>query len=156
MQTSPIKGLEELRERLRLIPEDMGRRGFKSALRKAALVIAEEARARAESINDPQTGRSISANVGVRFGSRYSKSTGDLMYRVGIQGGARVKDGKDTSAGAPTPHWRLIEFGTYKMAARPFFRPAMSAKAQQAFDTFATEADAALARAAKRYFKRGR
>lgn len=148
-----IEGLDELRAKLQKLPDELGRKGFRSALRKAANVIAAEAKQGARNISDPQTARDIADNVTTRFSKRYEKQTGDLMFRVGVNHGAvKKKDQKDSAKG-PTPHWRFFEFGTSKIPARPFLRPAGEAKAGEAFTVFMAEADRAISRAIKRLGK---
>ncbi len=56
----------------------------------------------------------------------------------------------DTGAGGPTPHWRLLEFGTEQMAARPFMRPALADNIQQVTDVFVREYSKAIDRAIKK------
>jgi HK97 gp10 family phage protein len=73
------------------------------------------------------------------------------MFRVGVMGGAKLnKDNKDEGPGGPTPHFRLLEFGTEKMAARPFFARALSENAQKATDVFISQFSAAIDRALRR------
>lgn len=150
-----MEGLEELRAKMQALPEEFGKRALRRAIRKAGGVLEERVRAAASDplLNDPKTGRSISANVASRFSPRHEKRTGDLLVRVGIRQGAVLpKPGQhpSTAAGGPTPHWRLLEFGTALAPARPFFRPAAEAAAADVFETFAVEADAALGRAIAR------
>lgn len=54
------------------------------------------------------------------------------MMQVGIRGGAR-------KSGDNVFYWRFLEFGTEKMAARPFMRPALESKAEAATDAIVTE-----------------
>jgi HK97 gp10 family phage protein len=61
----------------------------------------------------------------------------------------------DKSANAPTPHWRLLEFGTENMKAQPFMRPAAESSINQVVSTFATEYEAAIDRAINRARKKG-
>ena len=148
-----MEGLEALRAKMQALPEEFGKRALRRAIRKAGGVLEERVRAAAAALDDAGTGRSISANVASRFSPRHEKRTGDLLVRVGIRQGAVLpKPGRrpSTAAGGPTPHWRLLEFGTALAPARPFFRPAAEAAAPEVFDMFAIEADAALDRALKR------
>ena len=72
------------------------------------------------------------------------------MFRVGIKHGAILSKGGDKTANAPTPHWRLLEFGTEKMAASPFARPALEENVGKAIAEFITQYKKAIARALKR------
>ena len=63
-------------------------------------------------------------------------------------------DQTDTQANAPTPHWRLLEFGTEKMRAQPFMRSALADNISAVIDTFATHYEKAIDRAIKRAAKK--
>ncbi len=146
-----MKGLPQLLRKLEGLSYDAKKKGGRFALRKAAQVIRDRVKDNAMRLDDKETGRSIVSNVAERWDSRYNKATGNLKFRVGILGGAKLpKEEGDKSAGSATPHWRLLEFGTEKMAARPFMRPAGSESAQQATDVFITEFSKAIDRAIKR------
>lgn len=146
-----MEGVEALSKRLESLSYDARRKGGRFALRKAAQVVRDAARQNAQTVDDSETGRSIARNINERWASRFNKSTGNLMFRVGVMGGARIpKDNVDEGLGGPTPHWRLLEFGTEKMRARPFFAKALPENAQRAMDTFINEFGRALDRALKR------
>lgn len=149
-----MNGVDELTKKLQGLKYDMAKKGGRFALRKAAQVIRDAARQNAQRFDDAETGRSIANNVVEKWNGRLNKVTGDLGFRVGVQGGAKVdKSNPDTGAGGPTPHWRFKELGTEKMAAEPFLVPAMTANAQKATDVFVDQygraLDRALARAGK-------
>jgi HK97 gp10 family phage protein len=148
-----MNGVDELAKKLQGLKYDLAKKGGRFALRKAAQVIRNQARQNAQRVDDSETGRSIARNIVEKWNGRLNKQTGDLGFRVGVnQGAVLPKKGErpDESAGGPTPHWRLLEFGTEKMAARPFMVPAIEASAQQATDTFITEYGKAIDRALKR------
>lgn len=151
-----ITGLEELLGKLDEVSFDMKRKGGRFALRKAAQVIRDAAKQNAKRLDDPETGRQIAANVVERWNGRLFKSTGNLGFRVGVQHGAVMPEGSnpDTGPNGPTPHWRLLELGTEKMAARPFMRPALEQNINAATDTFIREYEKALDRAIKRARKK--
>jgi len=148
-----MTGVDELSKKLEGLSYDIQKKGGRFALRKAAQVIRDQARSNAKAVDDSETGRSIAQNITEKWGSRYNKLTGDLMFRVGVnQGAVLPKKGQtvDESAGGPTPHWRLLEFGTEKMPARPFMVPAMQQAAQAATDKFISTMGPAIDRALKR------
>lgn len=146
-----MEGVEALSKRLESLSYDASKKGGRFALRKAAQVIRDGARQNAQLVDNSETGRSIARNINERWASKFNKSTGNLMFRVGVLGGARIpKDNVDEGLGGPTPHWRLLEFGTEKMRARPFFAKAMTENAQKATDTFISEFNRALDRALKK------
>lgn len=150
-----ITGLESLLGKLDAISDDLRRKGGRAALRRAGNVIVEKAKENASRLDDPETGRSIAANVTQRWNGRLFRRTGDLGFRIGVLHGAVLKNHPDLSESAPTPHWRLIEFGTEKMRAQPFMRPATESNLNEVTDTFATEYEKALDRAIKRAQKKG-
>lgn len=148
-----IIGVDQLIAKLKAIPYDLRRKGGRTALRKAAKLVMESAKEGAARLNDPKTARSIADNLAARWNGRLFRKTGDLGFRVGVAQGAKLKDGGDLSANAPTPHWRLIEFGTEKMAASPFMRPALENNINKATDVFVTEYEKAIDLALKRAAK---
>ncbi|WP_223532059.1 HK97-gp10 family putative phage morphogenesis protein [Pseudomonas sp. BF-R-30] len=145
-----ILGLDSLTAKLESVIYDMKRKGGRSALRRAAAVIAENAKARAMLLDDAETGRSIADNIVLRWNGRLFKRTGDLGFRIGVKHGAVLKDGGELSANSPTPHWRLLEFGTQYMAADPFMRPALEESISEATNVFVTEYEKTIDRAIKR------
>lgn len=148
-----MTGVDEIAKKLEGLKYDMAKKGGRFALRKAAQVIRDAARQGAQRVDDSETGRSIARNITEKWNGRLNKRTGDLGFRVGVsQGAVLPKKGEtpDESTSGPTPHWRLLEFGTEKMRARPFMVPAIESSAQQATDTFITEFDRAIERALKK------
>ncbi|WP_070095958.1 HK97-gp10 family putative phage morphogenesis protein [Pseudomonas sp. NBRC 111139] len=149
-----ILGLDSLLGKLSEVSVDVRRKGGRAALRKAAQVVVQKAKAGAERMDDKATGRSISDNIALRWNGRLFKRTGDLGFRIGVMHGAVLKDGGDLSTNAPTPHWRLIEFGTEKMPAAPFMRPALADSISEVTNTFVTEYEKAVDRAIRRAAKK--
>lgn len=149
-----ITGLDSLLGKLESVSYDVRRKGGRAALRKAAQVVMQKARDGAERIDDKETGRSIADNIALRWNGKLFKQTGDLGFRVGVLHGAVLKDGGDLGPNSPTPHWRLIEFGTEKMAAVPFMRPALANSISEVTNTFVTEYEKAIDRAIRRAAKK--
>lgn len=153
-----ILGLDSLLGKFESISYDLKRKGGRSALRKAAQVVANAAKANASSLDDPETGRSIANNIALRWNGRTFKQSGDLAFRVGVLHGAKLPRGEgnvDQGSNGPTPHWRLLEFGTQKMRAQPFMRRALADNINEATNTFITEYEKAIDRAIKRARKKG-
>lgn len=149
-----ITGLDSLLGKLEAVSYDVKRKGGRTALRKAAQIVAEKAKEGARRVDDSKTGRSIADNIALRWNGRLFKRTGDLGFRVGVLHGAVLKNGGDLSANSPTPHWRLLEFGTEKMRAQPFMRPALENQIGEVTNTFVTEYEKAIDRAIKRAAKK--
>src|SRR4030042_2530965 len=150
-----LQGIDELLGRFASITNDVKYKGGRFALRRAANVVAKAAKRGAERIDDPKTGRSISDNIAVRFSTRTFKRNGNLMFRVGVKHGSLLKDGGDVSQNAPTPHCRLIHFGTEKLSAQPFMRPALESNINQATNEFVSQYKKSIDRAIKKSAKAG-
>lgn len=149
-----ITGLDGLLGKLDSVSYDVRRKGGRAALRKAAQVVMQKAKDGAERIDDKATGRSISDNIALRWNGKLFKQTGNLGFRIGVLHGAVLKDGGDLSPNSPTPHWRLIEFGTENMSAVPFMRPALANSISEATNTFVSEYEKAIDRAIRRAAKK--
>ena len=150
-------GLDSLLGKLEAIAYDVKRKGGRSALRKAAQVVANKAKEGAERLDDSATGRSISSNIALRWNGKLFKQSGNLGFRIGVLHGAvlaKKGEAPDLSANGPTPHWRLLEFGTDKMAASPFMRKALADNIGEVTNTFVTEYEKAVDRAIKRAARR--
>lgn len=165
-----MTGLDELVKKLEGLKYDVAKKGGRFALRKAAQVIRDAARANALALDDPESSAVIAKNIFERWSNIYNKRTGDLKFRVGITGGVfgklkgdetgvygskftkstRKKGALSGGPGGDTRHWGYLEFGTEKMASRPFLRPAIEANAQKATDVFIREYSKAIDRALKR------
>jgi len=149
-----LTGLDSLLGKLEAVSYDVKRRGGRSALRKAAQIVAEKAKEGARRVDDSQTGRSIADNVALRWNGRLFKRTGDLGFRIGVLHGAVLRNGGDLSSNAPTPHWRLLEFGTEQMRAQPFMRSALADNISAVTTEFLSQYEKALDRAIKRAAKK--
>jgi HK97 gp10 family phage protein len=120
---------------------------MRRSLRKGANVIKASAIQKARGLDDPTTSENIAKNVSVHSGGiKRERQVGGPMMRVGILGGARDMSqyGEIKGAGAGNPggdtfYWRFLEFGTSKMHARPFMRPAMNESAGAAFHAVGTD-----------------
>lgn len=157
-----INGLDELQAKLKSVSEDTQNKGGRYALRKAAQVIQAKAKQNAERVNDPATPKEIAKNITIRWSGKRFKRTGDLMFRVGVLGGAKgfaaasgeVKGRGKGNPGGDTYYWRFLEFGTSKIAAQPFLRDAMS-KHSEAISEFVNQYNIVIDRAIKRAAKNG-
>ena len=156
--TANVEGLEPLLARMDNISFDLRKKGGRFAWRKAANIIRDKARQNASQVNDPKTPEEIAANIVVRFSPKDFKRNGDLVFRVGVLGGARghaaasgevAGKGKD-NPGGDTYYWRFLEFGTINMPAQPFARRALSENIQAATNEFISQYNKALDRAIKR------
>ncbi|MDI2594109.1 HK97 gp10 family phage protein [Pseudomonas sp. 681] len=145
-----LVGMDSLLGKIGAVNHDVRRKGGRTALRRAAELVAEKAREGARRWDDPETGRSIADNIVLRWNGRLFRRTGDLGFRVGVLHGAVLIKNGSKSTNAPTPHWRLLEFGTEHIKADPALRPALENNIAEVTQVFATQMEAAIDRAARR------
>jgi HK97 gp10 family phage protein len=124
--------LAAIREKLKTLADKAGKTAVRQAARKAMKPVRDEVQANAP--YDP-TDDSIHVKANVAL---YTKWRGSTLYaRVGIRGGAKKNP--------ETPwYWRLHEFGTKHLPARPFMQPALENNAQDVLDAVADELKKAL------------
>lgn len=158
-QSVKMEGVEALSKRLEGLKYDVSKKGGRFALRKAAQVVRDAARQNALRLDDAKTSEVIAKNIQEKWNGRLNKTTGNLGFRIGVLGGARdysaygeLTTGKSASGnpGGDTFYWRFVEFGTQKVRARPFMRPAIENNSQKATDTFIVEFGRALDRALRK------
>lgn len=145
-------GIDALLKNMDAVSDVVNGKKARSALRKAANIVAAAAKANAEKLDDPGTGRKISENIGVRWNGRRFKQRAEFAFRIGVLKGAVLPKNNHgaVGAGTATPHWRLIEFGTKVSIAKPFLRPALANNVGVVTDTFINEFNKALVSAIKR------
>lgn len=144
-----VEGLDAIKRKMQALPDKVAYNAARRALRKGANVIRDNARAGAARLNDPKTPENIAKNIVAKAGGKkYDKRRGGPAFRIGVLGGARdmskygeLKGGGKSNPGGDTFYWRFLEFGTSKMAARPFMRPAMNEGADAAFSATVTAMD---------------
>ena len=140
-ETIKVHGLQELSQTLMKLPAELEKRVIMGALRAAGQTIRKEAMARAPILQEPDPRRragTLLKSISVR------RVKGKVAVYVGVFGlsGKRMaafKAGGGTK-GANNPddpyYWKWVEYGTKKMAARPFLRPAFEAKKFEAIRLF--------------------
>lgn len=139
-----VQGLSDLMKVMDGLPAMIQQNAMRGALRAGCNVIANEARLRAP-VDTGQLKASIRVSVHidngvvkafVKAGSRYK------VYKIGGKGRvtkgayktAREDGGADYHS-AFYAHW--VEFGTAKAGARPFMRPALDVRKQDAVEAVA-------------------
>jgi len=147
-----VDGLAEVLGKFEAIEVDLKTKGGRFALRKAAQLVRDKARQNAAALDDPETAANIESNIVERWSGRTFKRTGNLMFRVGVMGGAGGNASSASLDGLPgkdTRHWRYKEFGTEKIAATPFMRRALAENIAAAISEFSTQYDKKMTRAIK-------
>jgi HK97 gp10 family phage protein len=140
-----LQGSKDVLRRMNELKETQIVTVMRTAGRKAMQTVLDDAKRNASQIDDSETQLSITDNLAMR--TSYKRSTGDLVIKVGVIGGARYRRG-DKEQGLTT-YWRYVEFGTEHSAAQPFLRPAMDDNQQQLFSNFISEVKAGLNRRLK-------
>jgi HK97 gp10 family phage protein len=136
-----IKGIPDFKAKLQEIPKALRRRVLRNALAAGARTVRDEARRlapvlRAGDLSAPyRTPGTVRKAISVRT-SKVARRAGDVGVFV------NVRPARAGNRGAKNPkdpfYWRFLEFGTRKMPARSFLRPAAS-KLKDALSVFETE-----------------
>lgn len=161
-----INGMEGLLATLRTLPKELQGKPVQAGMRKGGNVIRDDARRRVVR----HTGF-LSKQIVVRRANAKARriaglAKGDEYFTVGVRTGKRVKYantkrnqrkrrvGKVYEQSGWAYYWRHIEFGTKKMAAKPFLTPAGEASGPKAAQVIIQETRAALGKLlAKRGWK---
>lgn len=124
------KGLAELTRALQELPAKLEKNILRGALRASSKPISDDAKARVPVLQIPD-GRRIAGALKKSIRSR------SVNFKKGMLTGGVTAGGSDRNKKADTFYARFIEFGTAKMAARPFLRPAIAHGTSKAIDEFA-------------------
>ena len=126
-----VKGLSELIDKLNKLPDKLAKRLFVRAISQGAKVIQDEVAVRAP-VRQP--GPHERAGKPIATGKSELRYPGNLKRQI-VRRKVRREGQKVTYQVKPTPRaWygRLVETGTRFAAARPFMRPAIDAKGEEA------------------------
>jgi len=138
-----ITGLDDLLEKFKTFPPAFSRRLFRGAMRTAATIFENEISMRAPRL---EILPSHTNKVRVKKANE-RRRPGDLAMHIGmasrinsdLEGWVRVGPSKRTFWGM------FLEFGTHKMKARPFIRPAFEAVKERVLGKFVEEGKRTLA-----------
>ena len=142
MTKGAITGLDEVEANFKKIGNPRKQKNTTTrAARRAMNIVRKAAADNAKSIDDTETPNRIWKNIATRTGR--TRGTGMVLMRVGVRGGAQqyaktkanvrkgragktyATAGSKKNPGGDTFYYRFLEFGTSKMAARPFMRIAL-------------------------------
>lgn len=142
--TVEIEGLKELQAKLLELPQKVAKNALRSAVNAGASVIRKEAKQRAPqytgkvSAGHPPPGtlkRSVISKY-IRELSNNFQSTFFVTVRKGKKYRGQGKKG-DKSQDAYYAYF--VEYGTSKMTAKPFLRPAFEAKKEEALQAMVSK-----------------
>ncbi len=128
MDSQHVKGLSDLVAAMNGLPDKVRVNGLRRAVSSGAVIVRNDARARApvdtgEMRKDIQVKRERVPDAYV------------ATYSVHVRSGKRSRlSGRARDVDKDSFYWKFVEFGTAKMAAQPFLRPAFEAKKQEAAD----------------------
>lgn len=152
-----IEGMDELLKNFRALHDDLKLKAAAAAVAGGARLVANEAKKNAQAqglelsgalleniaIKREKTGRDrIQYNVGVRHGSKSKNARKIVQYRY-------IK--KVVTYENDPFYWWFHEFGTSKMPARPFMRPAFEANVERVKQAMANRLRSSIERFKKRY-----
>ena len=135
-----VEGLRDLLANMKELPQRISR----NVLRGSASAMASEVRVEARNKAPVSTGPVAKGHPppGTLKRAIYQKQIRELsdaqrqVFFVGVRQGKRYrKQGKRGDKSQDAYYWRWVEFGTSKMAARPFLRPAFEVKKEAAVES---------------------
>lgn len=144
MTTVNVEGLDGLLDRLKKLPKDVsGKNGgpAKKALISGSKIIRDEARRKA-----PRDTGLLANNI-IHYRAKLTSGVVE-MIKIGVRSGKKryaktVKNvrkgivGETYKTRGDAYYWYFFEFGTSKMPARPFLRPAFESKKEKALEVIA-------------------
>lgn len=158
-ETVRVAGLDGVLERLQALPAAVGAKGggpARAALAKGARVFRDQAIA-----NAPRDTGLLQESIVARRDSRPGMAGASEAYYVGVRRKARRyantkrnrgkgRAGKTYFVDGTAFYWLFLEFGTEKMAARPFLRPAFESRKEDALNVIVAEMHAGIDRAVRK------
>jgi HK97 gp10 family phage protein len=132
-----VEGLKELQDKLRQLAPNVARNGLAAAVGAGAAVIRVDAKVRAPyyqgdvAKGQPPPGTLKRSIVQKQIPER--SSLFKQVFYVTVRRGKQYRaQGKKGNLSQDAYYWPWVEFGTTKMSARPFLRPAFEAQKQAA------------------------
>lgn len=119
-----LERVDALRPKMQKLDAALNQKLVRQALSAGARKIRDRARTIVSASDDPTTGRKIAKNIVVRYRSKRSKNTGEVVVSVGVAYPRGRMPSGNRDDGVNTPHWHLLEMGTEHMRAQPFLVPA--------------------------------
>jgi len=116
--STEIKGLEELISKLNGLPDKLETKVVRAAIRKGAILMRDKARDKV-----PVDTGTLKKSIKIR-NNRSEK--GIISFKIGPT--------SDKKKGTDVFYGRFVEFGTSKMAAKPFMRPALDESENEVLD----------------------
>lgn len=137
-------------DQLKQLAPKLQKKALAAAMRKGAAIVRNAAQTKAKRFDRAATPNKVWKEVTVRVNSRLGRQNNGYALSVGVKGGARryTNNARNRAAGrvgqsyegpGKVYYWRFLEFGTKKMKAQPFMRPALAENVETVIDTVANE-----------------
>ncbi len=142
-----IQGLDALAKALKELPDRVAKNGLRAAVYAGAKVIRDEAKLQAPVAtgglgpNQPPPGTLKRAVILKQIPELSTKNKQTFFVTV--------RQGKKGNLSQDAWYWRFVEFGTVKMSARPFLRPAFDMKKNDALTAIKTRLAERIEQAAR-------
>lgn len=142
-------------EILRTLGPTLEKRFLNKAVRKGAEIVQASAQQRAKVFDDPSTPAAIWKEIAIYTSAKLGKENGGVALLVGVKGGAKKyvnnknnrrlgRVGQTYMGPGAVYYWRFLEFGTSKMRAQPFMRPALAENVGPATDAIVSEINSGI------------
>ena len=132
-----VQGLDQLARAMKELPKRVARNSLRAAVYAGAKLIRDEAKLKAPVAvaplgpNQPPPG-TLKRSVIMKQIPELSSAERQTFFVTVRHGKKYRKQGKKGQLSQDAWYWRFVEFGTVKMAARPFLRPAFEGKKRAA------------------------
>lgn len=136
MADMELQGFKELADALKELPQRIARNSLRAATSAGAALIRNDARARA-----PVDTGEMKKDIQIKR-DRHTEGDHVARYSVFVRGGKKSRlSGKARNVDKDSFYWKFVEFGTSKMPAKPFMRPAYEANKESAVDAIGKRLD---------------
>lgn len=139
-----LTGFREMAERLKQLPERVAKNALRRAVAAGAAEVRNQARANAP-VDTGEMKRDIQQK-------REKDQRGNFMakYSIFVRSGKKSRlSGRARDVQKDSFYWKFVEFGTSKMPAQPFLRPAFEAKKEEALRIIGEKLDEGIQQAAR-------
>jgi HK97 gp10 family phage protein len=147
-------------DKLKSLAPKLEKKYLNGALRAGALIVQHAAQERARAFDDPKTPKAVWKEIVIRTNASLGRQNQGKALQVGVLGGAakysntavnrrKRRVGRTYITPGNVYYWRFLEFGTSKMAAKPFMRPALEGNINTASDAITTKLNTAIDQLAK-------
>ena len=153
-----LHGLDQLKNTLKDLPAVLGEKVLRAGLRAGAKPIRDEARANAPVLQESDPRRkpgTVQKNIVTRKSKKdkYGVYVGVKALKAGQIAAFKKNNGKSANNPDDPFYWIFNEFGTSKMPAAPFLRPAFESKKYDALTRFQEHAKKRVVKEAEKLAK---